>query len=91
MDNKFTMAVIIAVVCAAVAGVFGYRLSVRTNQKEALEQQVTALQGENTSLHSRLDQLTASQASLQHENEGLKAETVELQAKNRKHPKAPTR
>ncbi len=92
MENKFTVAVIIAVVCAAVAGLFGYRLPVRTNEKAALEQQVATLQGDKADLQSRLEKLTASQAALQNENEGLKAENAELQAKTGKHSKAaPTR
>lgn len=88
MENKFTMAVIIAVICAAVAGLYGYRLSVRTNEKEALEQQVAILRGDKADLQNRLDKLTAAQAALQTENVGLKAEIAELQVKNGKHPKA---
>jgi uncharacterized protein YlxW (UPF0749 family) len=84
MDNKFTMAVIIAVLCAAVAGVFGYRLSVRTNEKAALEQQVATLQEENRNLQSRFEQLTAANATLQHDYEGVKAEYEALQAKHGK-------
>ncbi len=82
MENKFTIAVIIAVVCAAVAGVFGYRFSKASDQNGNLQEQVVTLQRENTDLKTRLDQFTAAQASLQHENEGLKAENEALQAKH---------
>ena len=82
MDNKFAIAVIIAVVCAAVAGVFGYRFSKASDQNRSLQEQVVTLQRENTDLKTRLDQLTAAQASLQHDYEGLKAENEALQAKH---------
>ena len=90
MDNKFTMAVIIAVVCAALAGVFGYRLSKAADQSRALQVQVTTLQEENTDLKNRLDQLTAANATLQHDYEGLKADYEALQAKHGKPGKAAT-
>jgi predicted negative regulator of RcsB-dependent stress response len=74
MENKFAIAVIIAVVCAAVAGVFGYRYSKASDQNSTLQ--------ENSQLKSQLEQLNASQASLQHEYEGLKAENEAMQAKH---------
>jgi peptidoglycan hydrolase CwlO-like protein len=88
MENKFTAAVIIAVVCAAVAGVFGYRLSKASDQNRAFQEQVTTLQGENTDLKNRLDRLTAANTTLQHDYEGLKAENEALQAKHGKPAKA---
>jgi peptidoglycan hydrolase CwlO-like protein len=84
MDNKFTMAVIIAVACAALAGVFGYRFSKASDQNQTLQQQVTTLQRENTDLQSRLDQLTATNTTLQHDYEGVKADYEALQAKHGK-------
>ena len=92
MENKFTVAVIIAVVCAAVAGVFGYRFSKASDQNRTLQEQVTTLQQENTDLKNRLDQVTAAKATLEHDYEGLKAENEALQAKHGKPAKpAPTR
>jgi peptidoglycan hydrolase CwlO-like protein len=92
MENKFTVAVIIAVVCAAVAGVFGYRFSNASDQNRALQEQVTTLQQENSQLKTQLEQLNAAHASLQHDYEGLKAENEALQAKHGKPAKAaPTR
>ena len=82
MDNKFTVAVIIAVVCAALAGVFGYRFSKASDQNRALQEQVTTLQQENTDLKNRLDQVTAAKATLEHDYEGVKAENEALQAKH---------
>jgi len=82
MENKFTIVVIIAVVCAAVAGVFGYRYSKALDQNSTLQEQVTTLQQQNSQMKSQLDQLNAAQASLQHENEGLKAENEAMQAKH---------
>jgi len=90
MDNKFTMAVIIAVVCAAVAGVFGFRWSKASDQNRALQEQVTTLQQENTDLKNRLDQVTAAKATLEHDYEGLKAENEALQAKHGKPATAAT-
>ena len=84
MDNKFTMAVIIAVVCAAVAGVFGYRFSKASDQNRTLQEQVTTLQQENTDLKNRLDQVTAAKATLEHDYEGVKADNEALQAKHGK-------
>jgi uncharacterized protein YpmB len=84
MESKFTVAVIIAVVCAALAGVFGYRFSKASDQNRNLEEQVVTLRLENTDLKTRLDQLTAAQANLQHDYEGLKAENEALQAKHGK-------
>jgi type II secretory pathway pseudopilin PulG len=84
MENKFTVVVIIAVVCAVLAGVFGYRFSKASDQNRTLQEQVTTLQQENSRLRSQLDQLNAAQASLQHDYEGLKAENEALQAKHGK-------
>lgn len=92
MDNKFTAAVIIAVVCAAVAGVFGYRFSNASDLNSTLQEQVTTLQQENSQLKSQIEELNAAHASLQHDYEGLKAENESLQAKHGKPAKpAPTR
>lgn len=92
MENKFTAAVIIAVVCAAVAGVFGYRLSNASDQNSALQERVTTLQQENSQLKTQLEQLNAAHASLQHDYESVKAEYEALQAKHGKPAKAaPTR
>jgi phage shock protein A len=88
MEKKFTVAVIIAVVCAALAGVFGYRFSKASDQNRTLQQQVTTLERENTDLKTRLDQLTATKAALQHDYENLKAESEALQAKRGKPAKA---
>jgi uncharacterized protein YpmB len=88
MENKFTVVVIIAVVCAAVAGVFGYRFSKASDQNRTLQEQVTTLQQENTDLKNRLDQVTAAKATLEHDYEGLKAENEALQAKPGKPAKA---
>jgi peptidoglycan hydrolase CwlO-like protein len=88
MENKFTAAVIIAVVCAALAGLFGYRFSRASDQNRTLQEQVTTLQQEKTDLKNRLDQLTAANATLQHDYEGLKAENEALQAKHGKPAKA---
>jgi peptidoglycan hydrolase CwlO-like protein len=88
MENKFLVAVIIAVVCAAVAGVFGYRFSKASDQNRALQEQVTTVQQENSQLKSQLAQLNAAHASLQHDYEGLKAENEALQAKHGKPAKA---
>jgi peptidoglycan hydrolase CwlO-like protein len=88
MENKFTVAVIIAVVCAALAGLFGYRFSRASDQNRTLQEQVTTLQQEKTDLKNRLDQLTAANATLQHDYEGLKAENEALQAKHGKPAKA---
>lgn len=84
MENKFTVAVIIAVVCAALAGVSGYRLSKATDQNRVLEEQVATLQKENTDLKNRLDQVASANATWQHDYEGLKAENEALQAKHGK-------
>jgi uncharacterized protein YpmB len=84
MENKFTVAVIIAVVCAALAGVFGYRFSKASDQNRTLQEQVTTLQQENTDLKNRLDQVTAAKATLEHDYEALKAENEALQAKHGK-------
>lgn len=84
MENKFTAAVVIAVVCAVLAGVFGYRFSKASDQNRALQEQVTTLQQENSQLTSQLDQLTAANGTLQHDYEGLKAENEALQAKHGK-------
>jgi peptidoglycan hydrolase CwlO-like protein len=88
MENKFTVAVIIAVVCAALAGVFGYRLSKASDQNGTLQEQVTTLQQDNSQLKSQLEQLNGAHASLQHDYEGLKAENEVLQAKHGKPAKA---
>jgi len=88
MDNRFTVAVIIAVVCAALAGVFGYRFSKAADQNRALQEQVTTLQQENSGLRSQLEQLNAAHVSLQHDYEGLKAENEALQATHGKPAKA---
>jgi peptidoglycan hydrolase CwlO-like protein len=84
MENKFTAVVIIAVVCVVLAGVFGYRFSKASDQNRILQEQVTTLERERTDLNLRLDQLTAAQATLQQEYEGLKAENEALQAKHGK-------
>jgi peptidoglycan hydrolase CwlO-like protein len=84
MENKFTAAVVIAVVCAVLAGVFGYRFSKASDQNRALQEQVTTLQQDNSQLTSQLDELKAAHASLQHDYEGLKAENEALQAKHGK-------
>ena len=84
MENKFTAVVIIAVVCAVLAGVFGYRFSKASDQNRALQEQVTTLQQEKSQLGSQVDQLNAARASLQHDYEGLKAENEALQAKHGK-------
>lgn len=92
MENKFTAVVIIAVVCAAVAGVFGYRFSKASDQNRDLQNQVMTLQDENSRLKSQLEQLNSAHASLQHDYEGLKAENEALQAKHGKPAMAaPTR
>jgi uncharacterized protein YpmB len=88
MENKFAVAVIIAVVCAAVAGVFGYRFSKASDQNRTLQEQVTTLQQENTDLKNRLDQVTAAKATLEHDYEGLQAENEALLAKHGKPAKA---
>ena len=88
MENKFTAVVIIAVVCAVLAGVFGYRFSKASDQNRALQEQVTTLQQENTDLKNRLEQVTAAKATLEHDYEGLKAENEALQAKHGKPVKA---
>ena len=88
MENKFTIAVIIAVVCAALAGVFGYRYSKASDQNRTLQDQVTTLQQDNSQLKSQLDQLNTAHTSLQHDYEGLKAEDEALQAKPGKPAKA---
>lgn len=88
MENKFTAAVIIAVVCAVLAGVFGYRFSKASDQNRTLQEQVTTLQQENSQMRSQVDQLNAAHASLQHDYEGLKAENEALQAKHGKPAKA---
>jgi len=88
MENKFTVAVIIAVALAALAGVFGYRLSNASDQNRALQEQVTTLQQENSQLKTQLEQVNAAHASLQHDYEGLKAENEALQAKHGKPAKA---
>jgi uncharacterized protein YpmB len=88
MENKFTVVVIIAVVCAAVAGVFGYRFSKASDQNSTLQEQVTTLQQENSQLKSQLEQLNVAHASLQHDYEGLKGENEALQAKHGKPAKA---
>ena len=88
MENKFTAVVIIAVVCAVLAGVFGYRFSKASDENRALQEQVTTLQQENSQLTSQLDQLTAANGTLQHDYEGLKAENEALQAKHGKPVKA---
>jgi len=88
MDNKFTVAVIIALVCAALAGVFGYRFSKASDQNRTLQEQVTTLQQENSGLRSQLEQLSAAHVSLQHDYEGLKAENEALQATHGKPAKA---
>jgi chromosome segregation ATPase len=90
MENKFTVAVIIAVACAALAGVFGYRLSKASDQNRAFQEQVTTLQGENADLKNRLDQVTAAKATLEHDYEGVKADYEALQAKHGKPGKAAT-
>jgi cell division protein FtsB len=90
MENKFTVAVIIAVVCAALAGVFGFRLSKAAGQNRTLQEQVTTFERENTDLRNRLDQLGATNATLQHDCEGLKADYEALQAKHAKPAKAAT-
>jgi uncharacterized protein (DUF3084 family) len=88
MENKFTAAVIIAVVCVVLAGVFGYRLSKASDQNSILQEQVATLERQKTDLNLRLDQLTAAQATLQQEYEALKAENEALQAKHGKPVKA---
>ena len=88
MENKFTVAVIIAVVCAALAGVFGYRLSNASDQNRALQERVTTLQQENSQLKTQLEQLNAAHASLQHDYESVNAEYEALQAKHGKPAKA---
>lgn len=88
MENKFTAVVIIAVVCAVLAGVFGYRLSKASDQNQTLQQQVTTLQQDNTDLKNRLEQVTAAKATLEYDYEGLKAENEALQAKHGKPAKA---
>ena len=84
MDNKFTVAVIIALVFAALAGVFGYRFSKASDQNRALQEQVTTLQQQNTDLQNRLDGLSATNTALQHDYEGVKADYEALQAKHGK-------
>jgi type II secretory pathway pseudopilin PulG len=88
MENKFTVVVIIAVVCAAVAGVFGYRFSKASDQNRTLQEQVATLEQENSQLKGQLEQLNAAHASLQHDFEGLKAENEALQATHGKPAKA---
>jgi uncharacterized protein YpmB len=88
MENKFTAVVIIAVVCAVLAGVFGYRFSKASDENRTLQEQVTTLEREKTDLNIRLDQLTAANGTLQHDYEGLKAENEALQAKHGKPVKA---
>jgi len=90
MEQKFTIAVIVAVVCAALAGFFGYSLSKTAGQKRTLQEQVTTFERENTDLRNRLDQLTVTNTTLQHDCEGLKAEYEALQAKHGKPGKAAT-
>jgi peptidoglycan hydrolase CwlO-like protein len=88
MENKFTVAVIIAVALAALAGVFGYRFSKASDQNRALQEQVTTLQQENSQLKTQLEQLNAAHASFQHDYETVKAEYEALQAKHGKPAKA---
>jgi predicted component of type VI protein secretion system len=90
MEQKFTIAVIVAVVCAALAGFFGYSLSKAAGQNRTLEEQVTTFARENTDLRNRLDQLTVTNTTLQSDCEGLKAEYEALQAKHGKPGKAAT-
>ena len=81
MEQKFLIAVIIAVVCAGLAGFFGYSESVATREKQRLESQVSTLNQENMQIKSQLEQLKTAQAALERDYDALKAEREALQAK----------
>ncbi|HUU14740.1 MAG TPA: hypothetical protein VM182_13695 [Terriglobia bacterium] len=88
MDQKMKVVVIIAVICAALAGFFAYRLSVVTDENSRLQEQVATLQQESSKLKSQLDELSAAQATLQRDYESVEAENEELKAKHGRPAKA---
>ena len=88
MDQKMKVVAIIAVICAALAGFFAYRLSVVTDENSRLQEQVATLQQESSKLKTQLDELAAAHATLQHDYQGVKAENEELKAKHGKPAKA---
>lgn len=81
MEQKFVITVMIAVLCAMLAGVFGYTTSVAGSEKQRLESQISALNKENTQLKSQLDQSKMAQATLQRDFDALKAEKGTTKAK----------
>ena len=88
MDQTMKVVVIIAVICAALAGFFAYRLSVVTDENSRLQEQVATLQQESSKLKSQLDELSAAQATLQRDYESVEAENEELKAKHGRPAKA---
>jgi type II secretory pathway pseudopilin PulG len=84
MNQKVTVLVIIAVVCAALAGVFGYRQSRASDQNRALQEQVMTLEDQNAQLKRQVDQLSAADTALRRDYDALKAENEELKSKHGK-------
>jgi len=81
MEQKFVVAVMIAVICAGLAGFLGYSASRTVNENERLKSQVATLQQEKTQLQSQLDRLKTAQGALQHDYDALKAQRVTTPAR----------
>lgn len=81
MEQKFVIVVMIAVLCAGLAGFFGYSASVAGSEKQRLESQISALNQENTQLKSQLDESKTAQAALQKDLDALKAQKGITKAK----------
>lgn len=56
MEQRSLRVLIIAVVCAGLAGLFGYRQSKTAGENDRLQAQVATLSQENAQLKSQLDQ-----------------------------------
>jgi uncharacterized protein YlxW (UPF0749 family) len=86
VKDKITMTIVVlvALVCAALAGIFAYRQSKASEQNRTLQEQVMTLEHENADLQKRLDDQTTASVAGQHENESLKAENDELKTSHGK-------
>lgn len=86
MEQKFVITVMIAVLCAGLAGVFAYSASVAGSEKQRLQSQISALNQENTQLKSQLDQSKTTQAALQKDLDTLEAQKGTPKAKRASSP-----
>lgn len=81
MERRISIAMVVAVLCVAAAGVFGYRQSKALDENHALQERIVTLEQDNSDLKNRLKQLTTADDSLKGELDALKAENEDLKLK----------